>query len=95
MFSPTSIADFIACKHLAALNRAATAGEIERPYFSDPGLELLNHESISNMMNDLRCFTILPPLLQHSTPESDGTRSSINRDRRKSKIRFNKPASSA
>ena len=41
MFSPTSIADFLACTHLAALDRAATARVIKRPYFPDPTLELL------------------------------------------------------
>jgi len=41
MFSPTSIADFLACQHLTALNRAEDAGDIKRPYFPDPGLELL------------------------------------------------------
>src|SRR5262245_10090235 len=41
MFSPTSIADFLACQHLTALNRAAAAEEIKKPYFPDPGLELL------------------------------------------------------
>ncbi|MFY9619742.1 MAG: hypothetical protein WAM70_06495 [Pyrinomonadaceae bacterium] len=41
MFSPTSIADFLACRHLTALDRAAAAEEIKKPYFLDPGLELL------------------------------------------------------
>ena len=41
MFSPTSIADFLACQHLTALNRVEAAGQIKRPYFADPGLELL------------------------------------------------------
>jgi uncharacterized protein len=41
MFSPSAIADFLACRHLTALNRAASAGEIKRPYFADPMLELL------------------------------------------------------
>jgi uncharacterized protein len=41
MFSPTSIANFLACQHLTALNRAEAAGEIERPFFADPGLDLL------------------------------------------------------
>jgi hypothetical protein len=42
MFSPTAIADFLACRHLTALNRAAAAaGEIKKPKFADPGLELL------------------------------------------------------
>ena len=41
MFSPTSIANFLACHHLTALNRAKAAGQITKPYFADPGLELL------------------------------------------------------
>ena len=41
MFSPTSIADFLACQHLTALNRAEAAGQIKRPFFADPGLDLL------------------------------------------------------
>jgi predicted RecB family nuclease len=41
MFSPTSIANFLACHHLTALNRAKAAGQIKKPYFADPGLELL------------------------------------------------------
>lgn len=41
MFSPTAIADFLACRHLTTLNRAEAAKQIRRPYFPDPGLELL------------------------------------------------------
>jgi predicted RecB family nuclease len=41
MFSPTSIANFLACQHLIALNRAAAAGEIKRPFFADPMLDFL------------------------------------------------------
>ena len=41
MFSPTSIADFLACQHLTALNRTEKAGQIQRPYFADPSLDLL------------------------------------------------------
>jgi len=41
MFSPSAIADFLACQHLTALNRSEAAGEIERPFFADPGVELL------------------------------------------------------
>src|SRR5437899_8733537 len=41
MFSATAIGDFLACQHLTALNRAKEAGEIERPFFADPGLDLL------------------------------------------------------
>ncbi len=41
MFSPTSIANFLACPHLITLDRAEAASEIRRPFFPDPGLELL------------------------------------------------------
>src|SRR6266478_5535202 len=41
MFSPTSIANFLACQHLTALDRAEAAGEINRPFFANPGLDLL------------------------------------------------------
>jgi predicted RecB family nuclease len=41
MYSPTSIANFLACQHLTALNRAEAAGEIKRPFFADPGLDFL------------------------------------------------------
>src|SRR6266480_7892329 len=41
MFSPTSIANFLACQHLTALNRAAAVGEIKRPFFADPLLDFL------------------------------------------------------
>jgi uncharacterized protein len=41
MFSATQIADFLACHHLTALERSAAAGEIKRPFFHDPGIELL------------------------------------------------------
>ncbi len=41
MFSPTSIANFLACQHLTALNRAEAAGQIRRPFFADPGLDRL------------------------------------------------------
>lgn len=41
MFSPTSIANFLACPHLTALDRAAGAEQIKRPYFADPLLDFL------------------------------------------------------
>jgi len=41
MFSPTSIADFLACQHLTALDRAVDAKQIRRPYFADPLLDFL------------------------------------------------------
>ena len=41
MFSATDIANFLACHHLTALDREEAAGEIRKPFFSDPGIELL------------------------------------------------------
>src|ERR1700677_5086981 len=49
MFSATDVANFLACHHLLTLDRAQAAGEIKRPFFQDPGIQLLrtlgaNHE---------------------------------------------------
>jgi predicted RecB family nuclease len=41
MFSATDIAHFLACHHLLTLDRAQAAGQIKRPFFHDPGIELL------------------------------------------------------
>ena len=41
MFSATDVANFLACHHLSTLDRAQAAGEIKRPFFQDPGIELL------------------------------------------------------
>jgi hypothetical protein len=40
-FSATDIANFLACHHLSTLDRAEQAGEIQKPFFYDPGVELL------------------------------------------------------
>lgn len=41
MLFATDIANFLACRHLTTLDRAGRAGEISKPFFSDPGVELL------------------------------------------------------
>ena len=41
MFSATDVANFLACHHLLTLDRAQTAGQIKKPFFNDPGIELL------------------------------------------------------
>jgi hypothetical protein len=41
MFSATDVANFLACHHLLTLDRAQAMGEIKRPFFHDPGIELL------------------------------------------------------
>ena len=41
MYFATDIANFLACPHLTALNRQYAWGTIKKPFFDDPGLELL------------------------------------------------------
>jgi len=41
MFSATDVANFLACHHLLTLDRAQAAGQIKKPFFQDPGIELL------------------------------------------------------
>ncbi len=57
MFSPTSIANFLACQHLTALNRAEAAGQIKKPFFADPGLDLLKRLGLAHEQSYLRDLT--------------------------------------
>jgi hypothetical protein len=41
MFNATEIANFLACQHIAALNREQAEGIISKRVFADPGAELL------------------------------------------------------
>ncbi len=41
MFSASDVANFLACHHLLTLDRAGVAGQIKKPYFYDPGVEVL------------------------------------------------------
>lgn len=41
MLSATAIANFLTCQHLTALERAKAAGELEKDFFPNPGLDLL------------------------------------------------------
>jgi predicted RecB family nuclease len=57
MLSATAIADFLACRHLTTLERSAAAGEIRKPFFADPGIDLLRTLGIRHeqaYLNDLR-----------------------------------------
>ena len=40
MLSATDIANFLSCRHLLTLERAELRGEIQKPFFRDPGIEL-------------------------------------------------------
>ena len=46
VFSATDIASFLACHHLSTLERVKTRGEIRKPYFKDPSVELLRELGI-------------------------------------------------
>jgi uncharacterized protein len=41
MFSASDVANFLVCHHVLTLDRAEAAGQIKRPYFQDPSIELL------------------------------------------------------
>jgi predicted RecB family nuclease len=41
MFSASDVANFLACHHVLTLDRAETDGKIKKPFFHDPGVELL------------------------------------------------------
>jgi predicted RecB family nuclease len=41
MFSATDVSNFLSCHHLLTLDKAEAAGEIRKPFFQDPGIDLL------------------------------------------------------
>jgi hypothetical protein len=41
MLSATDVANFLACHHLLTLDLAQSSGQIKRPFFHDPGIDLL------------------------------------------------------
>jgi uncharacterized protein len=41
VYSASDVANFLACHHIATLERACAAGEIKRPHFDDPSVEVL------------------------------------------------------
>ncbi|HET6929665.1 MAG TPA: TM0106 family RecB-like putative nuclease, partial [Candidatus Acidoferrum sp.] len=58
MFSASDVANFLACHHLLTLDRARAAGQIERPYFDDPGVELLRELGARHEQAYLRHLTV-------------------------------------
>jgi predicted RecB family nuclease len=54
MFTPTNIADFLACPHLMTLDRDAARGEIKKPFFADSGVELLRDLGLKHEERYLR-----------------------------------------
>jgi len=46
MFSASDVANFLACHHLLALDRAEAAGTIKKPYFQDASVKLLRAKTV-------------------------------------------------
>lgn len=63
MFSATDVANFLACHQLLSLDRAHALGEIERPYFPDPGIELLRELGAKHEQSYLRHQLCLAKIL--------------------------------
>ena len=57
MFFASDVANFLACHHLMTLDRAQAAGQIERPYFHDLGVELLRELGTRHEQTYLRHLT--------------------------------------
>lgn len=67
MFFATDVANFLACRHINTLDRAADAGEITRDFYDDPGLKLLKelglrHEQayLSQLQSQGRTVVTIP-----------------------------------
>lgn len=54
MFSATDIASFLACPHTATLARAESKGEITKPFFKDPTIDLLQKLGLEHERRYLR-----------------------------------------
>src|SRR6266545_4743813 len=53
MFSPSAIADFLACQHIATLKREQEEGKISKKVFADPGAELLRRLGLEHELKYL------------------------------------------
>src|SRR5687767_10499647 len=54
MFFATDIANFLACQHIATLNREKAEGKISKKIFADPGNELLKRLGLEHEQKYLR-----------------------------------------
>jgi hypothetical protein len=68
-FSATKIANFLACHHLLTLDQAEEAGEIERPFFYDPGVDLLRELGLQHEQTYLRYLAAQGLRIVHIPPE--------------------------
>ncbi len=54
MFSATAIANFLACQHIATLDRAEERKEVTKPFFNDPTIDLLRKLGLDHERQYLR-----------------------------------------
>ena len=53
-FSSADLTDFLACRHLTALERLSANGRVKRPFFDDPMLEVLRQRGLEHEQDYLR-----------------------------------------
>jgi hypothetical protein len=54
MFSATDVANFLACQHIATLDRAEDRKEVTKPFFADPTVDLLRKLGFEHEQRYLR-----------------------------------------
>jgi predicted RecB family nuclease len=57
MFSATEIANFLACRHIATLDRAEERKQVTKPFFNDPTIDLLRQLGLDHERQYLRQLT--------------------------------------
>lgn len=57
MFSVTALSDFLACRHIATLDRARQKGEVTKPCFADSQNELLKQLGLAHERRYLNQLT--------------------------------------
>jgi len=84
MFFATDLANFLACRHITTLDRAADAGEISRAFYDDPGLRLLKelglrHEQayFSELKSEGRTVVSIPTENSQWSDAADLTRQAM------------------
>src|SRR6266540_5132920 len=77
MFFATDIANFLACQHIATLNREREEGKISRKVFADPGAELLRKlglEHEQKYLNELKARGLKVVEISTDVPWSQAAR---------------------
>src|SRR5882724_1744559 len=81
MFFATDIANFLACQHIATLNREEAEGKITKKVFADPGNELLKRLGLEHEQKYLRELIDVQGLkvveIQTDIPWSDAAAATI------------------